>query len=568
MYPGIDQTREINKNFPIEPAPEYTPHQFHLSPRKRPRPQEEIDWPMIRGVEYQEVRPDLKHTAGEISREDKTRAIDLIRGWLKGYAGEELPGPSDINALAHLTRLPVVEVNRLLVQMIKSQVPEHPTVTTALSSNDRSAVNTTENSFRSSNLDGAILWAKSRVLCTPTKHVHLLSRHPVNSYQCTFSCGKPFKRKGEWQRHETTNNYPQEAWLCGLDAVTTIDMVLTCSYCSLVNPPTSHLLAVHGGTTLCHNKPVKERVYFRKDKFRQHCDKSHPSIDTADYVEQAHFRVNCDIPSYCGFCRETKNFTTHQNRFDHIASHFEGGQDMTQWNQPLPQAFEDEEDDDDNDYQDGSSNDEDSDHDDGDKDVNYGDGNDNQGNYRNSSGHNDEPSFQDGPSDYGYNSKGSGQFSAHNTASRLRFEHVSGSNSNAGWPKSIAQSEHTVNEMVEPAREPTGRHLDLPNTNDTHFSAGSKDLAFKRLSFKTVMRDYFRRTKKGPSTIEGVITKIAHRRQDSQTSTNLQNVTDGPLPKESSPEVSNIAFMKNNVCKIGTLWDYQNKLTAYRKVPL
>ncbi|TVY16217.1 Cyclin-dependent kinase 14 [Lachnellula arida] len=310
-------------------------------------------------------------------------------------------------------------------------------------------------------------------------------------------------------------------------------------------------MAVHGGTTLCYNKPLEERVYFRKDKFRQHCDKSHPSIDTTDYVERAYFRVDCDVPSYCGFCRETKNFTTRQNRFDHIASHFEGGRDMTQWNQPLPQAFEDEEEDvNDDDDHNGSSNDEDSDHDDGDKDVNYGDGNDSQGNYRNSSGHNNgKPSFQDGPNDSGYNSKGSGQSSANNTASRLVFEHISGLNSNEGWPKSIAQSEHTVNEMVEPERESPERQLDLPSINDKQFFAGSKNLVFKRSSFKTVMRDYFRRTKKGPSTIEGVLTKIAHRRQHSQTSTNLQNVTDGPLPKAGSPQVTNIAFTENNACK-------------------
>lgn len=152
---------------------------------------------MTGGVEFQEQGMDLKHIAGEISHEDKTRAIDLIRVWQKGYAAEELPGSIQINALAHLTRLPVAEVNRLLIQMLTSQVPENPTVTTALSSNDRSTVNTTKNSFRSSNLDRAILWAKSRVQqCTPTLQVHLLSRHQVNIYQCTFSCSKLSKRKG------------------------------------------------------------------------------------------------------------------------------------------------------------------------------------------------------------------------------------------------------------------------------------------------------------------------------------------------------------------------------------
>src|SRR5277367_5517394 len=93
-----------------------------------------------------------------------------------------------------------------------------------------------------------------------------------------------------------------------------------------------------GARTFCHTKQLKGRIFFRKDKFSQHCDKFHPSIDTIEQVDRAHFWIHSEFPSDCGFCDETASYSSCHDRFEHIAAHFEDGKDMTTWMQPYSQA--------------------------------------------------------------------------------------------------------------------------------------------------------------------------------------------------------------------------------------
>ncbi|KAH0537549.1 hypothetical protein FGG08_005648 [Glutinoglossum americanum] len=77
--------------------------------------------------------------------------------------------------------------------------------------------------------------------CQPTHNLALLARDNDNIYQCTLKCGYSSNRKDDWRRHEE-QNYPQEGWICDLEAVVLVGGILTCAYCETQDPEPDHVM--------------------------------------------------------------------------------------------------------------------------------------------------------------------------------------------------------------------------------------------------------------------------------------------------------------------------------------
>jgi hypothetical protein len=147
-------------------------------------------------------------------------------------------------------------------------------------------------------------------------------------FACTF-CGKTFKKKYDWQRHEKSIHLPVESWMC-----TTTGLVPEaksgipyCVFCSERNPTAEHL-EIHD-LEACVSRPLTERLFIRKDHLRQHLRKFHKSLDRDDWIVDSLKITNDQLSSRCGFCGCT--FASWTERSDHIAEHFKSGSRMTQW---------------------------------------------------------------------------------------------------------------------------------------------------------------------------------------------------------------------------------------------
>lgn len=346
------------------------------------------------------------------------KATEFFRGWLTSSSIDTLPKPDDIGALAILTHLPTLEVERLLARMLRGQAvsPSETSIHSAQSGDgethslqplDQDGIYPLLNP-RPQIFDDAVNWAKRRgPQCKPTNNVLRLRRNLSKTYQCTRGCGAAFKRKDDWRRHEEDLNYPQDGWICNLHSTCMVKSVLTCSYCDVKSPAMNHAAKVHGRRASCRKKRVKGRIFFRRDKFLDHCDKLHPSIDALELAYESRVRINCQFPQHCGFCDELQ-VGSWLGRCDHITAHFDAGKDMTTWaHPPIPSLVEsnDDDGDDDNDGDDQDS-------DDHDGKVSEDELGDNG--YR---PHEDTSTHPSG--DSGYGSRGSGQSSINNTGSSV-----------------------------------------------------------------------------------------------------------------------------------------------------
>jgi hypothetical protein len=351
----------------------------------------------------------IKDAAQNISVERK--AIEFFRDWFNSFPRETLPKPHDIDALATLTRLPTSDVERLImVQMLRAQpLGESETSIEA-------APLPESNAFlrpRDPIFEKAVKLAKQkRLQCRPIPY-HRLKRNQTRIYQCTLGCGQTFITKYEWRRHEE-KNYPQDIWVCNLRSTSIIRGVSTCSYCDTKSPAISHVNDNHQGRISCCDQRLKGRYFLRKDKFLDHFNKFHPSIDPSEQANEAHVRINSPFPHHCGFCDETQN-QSWLDRCDHIVTHFEAGRDMTTWRWPQLSGLIGDNNDNDND-----NNDDDEDDDD---DDDQGGGNQDEGNskrdFRDSNNLHNAGSSKNLSSDSGYGSRGSGRSSANDTGSSM-----------------------------------------------------------------------------------------------------------------------------------------------------
>jgi hypothetical protein len=524
-------------------------------PRKRPRGQNGDDWSILDGDNGTGQISGFNDAVQRLSLEDEANAIDLIKKWLEKYSAKDPPSQNDVNALATLTRLPVSEVNRLLVQILweRSKPPE-PLTEAALPGGDN--VNTTkplqqlpiiQSNLRPPIFERAVLWLRSRAQkCPPKQYMNLPNRDPTKIYQCTLGCKKAFERKADWIRHEIDCNYLQEGWLCNIQTTLIVNGTSICSYCHVKDPSMDHATNFHRGHPFCHTKPLKARIYVRKDKFVKHCNKVHRGLDSTEQADRAHFWVHSEFPSYCGFCDEIADYSTCYDRFQHIAEHFEAGKDMRTWKQSHSQILEDDDDDDDGDDDD--------------------DDNDDQNNSDENGEHNggelggEDPKYYPPFSNYhsgdsGYNSKGSGQSSSNNTGSSFGNRHNTQLAAGMNFPPLTVQqasleehyhSSSTVDKLIGPQHQPSeGQSILQEASGPKPVISAAKPLP------KSVMRDDVKKSCRDLCDKDTAVLEssrgLVHRPRHSQMRGNLQKLKDIVLSKLTLPGSSKTNSIKNKV---------------------
>ncbi|KAF2096470.1 hypothetical protein NA57DRAFT_58385 [Rhizodiscina lignyota] len=200
--------------------------------------------------------------------------------------------------------------------------------------------------FESEGVKSAFVRAKEAVCrggkelgkhCRPTKDLSLLARDCDRPFQCTRKCGKRFKEKKDWKRHEQTR-YPQEGWICTVPATVRVKNSVFCAYCpsghQVENPTPEHLKSRHRKSFDSLDQMelrMCEYTAYRRQHIIQHFEKIHPSLSPTEWINNGHFKIpRSQYPRYCGFCRSV--FSSWGERIDHIASHFVDDElDMRRW---------------------------------------------------------------------------------------------------------------------------------------------------------------------------------------------------------------------------------------------
>lgn len=144
-------------------------------------------------------------------------------------------------------------------------------------------------------------------------------------FQCTFCCDS-FRTKYEWTRHEKAIHISVELWRCAPEGgIIEADGVNICVFCHVQNADGNHL-ETHNYLQ-CQDKPSTLREFSRRDHLRQHLRLMH-NVQDDRFLDR--WRVSLpNLHSRCGFCNS--NFTTWEERADHLAEHFKSGADMSQW---------------------------------------------------------------------------------------------------------------------------------------------------------------------------------------------------------------------------------------------
>jgi hypothetical protein len=164
--------------------------------------------------------------------------------------------------------------------------------------------------------------------CEASPDSSLLLRDDRKPFQCTLKCGKKFRTRDDWKRHEEVN-WPQEGWVCDLPASAVVDGTQICTQCDVPNPQMDHHEAHNKAP--CHDQPFpRGRLFYRRDHFKQHFRNAHRYVPYTDYEDSSHFSVESNFPRQCGFC--SHRFLYWRDRIEHIGVHFhDEGKDMTRW---------------------------------------------------------------------------------------------------------------------------------------------------------------------------------------------------------------------------------------------
>lgn len=150
----------------------------------------------------------------------------------------------------------------------------------------------------------------------------------LRKFQCTF-CNDSFKKKHDWQRHEKSQHLPLEKWICCPQGSVNVDPAtneVTCAFCGMLEPDPEHIQS--HGYTQCISRSSVERTFYRKDHLRQHLRLMHNDCPMMPSMEAWKSAVN-NIRSRCGFCMV--ELTTWGGRVEHLAEHFRGGAQMSDW---------------------------------------------------------------------------------------------------------------------------------------------------------------------------------------------------------------------------------------------
>src|SRR4029077_19202768 len=117
-------------------------------------------------------------------------------------------------------------------------------------------------------------------------------------FQCTF-CTDSFPAKYDWQRHEKSLHLPLDKWTCTPHGgmISSKDRTF-CAFCKESNPDSEHLESHN--YTICQEKTVQERTFFRKDHLNQHLRLMH-NVKYSPWMDLWR-STTTEIKSRCGFC--------------------------------------------------------------------------------------------------------------------------------------------------------------------------------------------------------------------------------------------------------------------------
>ena len=151
---------------------------------------------------------------------------------------------------------------------------------------------------------------------------------PQKQYQCTF-CTLTFRTKHDWQRHEKSLHLSLERWVCAPDGPRAINPStgqICCVFCGEPNPGDNHIDS--HSYSLCQERSLNERTFYRKDHLRQHLKLVH-NIKFIAWSMEPWKVATPEIRSRCGFCGIVMDSWTF--RVDHLAEHFKTGYSMADW---------------------------------------------------------------------------------------------------------------------------------------------------------------------------------------------------------------------------------------------
>jgi hypothetical protein len=157
------------------------------------------------------------------------------------------------------------------------------------------------------------------------KAITNLANGALRQYQCTF-CVETFKTKHDWQRHEKSLHLSLERWVCAPNVGKVIGTPHKCAFCGVQNPDVAHY-ETHN-YTVCQERSLDERTFYRKDHLRQHLRLVHECSFLSASMESWKIAAP-QVRSRCGICGLTME--TWPARVDHLAEHFKGGKTMADW---------------------------------------------------------------------------------------------------------------------------------------------------------------------------------------------------------------------------------------------
>src|SRR5205085_1340989 len=103
-----------------------------------------------------------------------------------------------------------------------------------------------------------------------------------------------------------------------------------CVFCGISEIDSTHHKTCAHRVADCLDRPLKERVYSRKDHFIQHIKQFHHANADEKFEYMWSSDLNCNEREWkCGFCGE--KLMGWDTRATHIAMHFRQGLGMSSW---------------------------------------------------------------------------------------------------------------------------------------------------------------------------------------------------------------------------------------------
>ncbi|MCJ1432149.1 hypothetical protein MMC27_001505 [Xylographa pallens] len=221
----------------------------------------------------------LKSQRRKIATQDEGRmshaAVAGCHHWLQSHPGI-IPGDVEMLGLHLAYRAPLGSVHQWFRDLGRSQ-------------------KVVSRSGESQPISGSILtqpYRHNRKICSRKGQPNngpreCANKDPSKPYVCTSRCGKTFRKKDSWRKHEEIN-FPPELWRCS------------------VGP--------------CKDKPSKARVRFRKDHFRIHLRKCHKYGEVLEQdLQSCWYAIDSLFDRRCIFQNCNEHFRDWKDRIDHVA---------------------------------------------------------------------------------------------------------------------------------------------------------------------------------------------------------------------------------------------------------